>query len=312
MSIELKELKDEVKQINFIDDDKDMDSLSDEMSQVGFDTKVQEEVRAVLDHTEDKNSCFRFKLKFKKDTLWVDESNCDCEYLIREYLHATNPQLKMVYGFCRVSTKGQASALSISLDMQEAKILAQGRMMHRRVKMYKISESAYENIPKRFQEICDVAKQGDTIIVYRIDRLSRNIVGYFSLLEDLEKRGVHIYSQDENLWYSTDKLAFIQKILTANVESENLSKKMKRCIEFRKQRGDECLGGVKYGKMIVREKGGRIIVNPNPREIKVIKRIKRSPEHPKDIADMLNEEGLLKRGRKWTQGMIMTIKNGNF
>jgi DNA invertase Pin-like site-specific DNA recombinase len=134
-------------------------------------------------------------------------------------------------------------------------------------------------------------------------------VKYLSWLEDLNDRGVRIYSVEENMWYEEKKLDFIQGIVDANKESHMLSKRIRASIQHRRERGDECLGQVPFGKKLVwsQKKGCRVIVE-NPEEVKIMKEINKMAVRDcfgKDqIARVLNERGYRKRGRRWTAKMV--------
>jgi DNA invertase Pin-like site-specific DNA recombinase len=140
------------------------------------------------------------------------------------------------------------------------------------------------------------------------DRFGRNIVEYLTWLEDLNKRGVVIYIESTKTRYDINKVDFLQGILTAQKESDLLSTRIKRSIEYRKKRGDECIGSVPYGKTFAREPSGRLVVVDDEKALGVIKMIMSSRRPCECIADELNARGLFKKGRKWTTEMVRKYK----
>jgi DNA invertase Pin-like site-specific DNA recombinase len=90
--------------------------------------------------------------------------------------------------FCRVSTKEQTSCESTSLPLQEARLREAAELLNSdaRLVIHKISGSAYQRIPPQLVEVGEMTSSGDTIMVWRVDRLSRNIVDYLSWLEGFE------------------------------------------------------------------------------------------------------------------------------
>ena len=155
-----------------------------------------------------------------------NENDCNCEFSINSYLHSVG--ISTDYLVCRASTKKQSSCLSTSLEGQKKELLkfrnAHNRTTPRRTKIITISESAYKGIPRELQKVGESALKGDTICVWRVDRLSRNIILFTNWLEDLDKRQINIISYTERLSYSGHKLDFLEKILQAQKNLRRLEK----------------------------------------------------------------------------------------
>jgi DNA invertase Pin-like site-specific DNA recombinase len=49
----------------------------------------------------------------------------------------------------------------------------------------------------------DLAREGDTITVWRLDRLARSIRHLIEIAADLQKRGIHLRSLSDNIDTST-------------------------------------------------------------------------------------------------------------
>jgi DNA invertase Pin-like site-specific DNA recombinase len=288
----------------------------------------QFEVMKVINHKLVKNK-WVFMLQFADNSIeWVNDEDCNCEYIISNYLKSKTINCNTSYIICRVSTKEQAGSTHTSLEDQESEITNFVKKItnFKRIKVIKISKSAYKSIPEELQKIGEACKKDDGIFIWRIDRLSRNIVKYLSWLEDLNNRGVNIYSTSEDISYKKNKIDFIQSILDAQKEAQILGERVKLSNKRKRERGDQAIGSLPYGKKyrhITNEDGStkrKIVIN-NEVEMQIIKEInvlkadntgyssKCSKKNANQlIADDLNKRRKFKRGRRWTSGMINNTK----
>ena len=155
--------------------------------------------------------------------------------------------------------------------------------------------------------------EDDAILFWRVDRLSRNIVKSLSWMEDLDNRGVTLYSHNENITYKSNKLEFLQCVLDAQKEAKILGERVKLAYKRKRDRGDERVGSIPYGKKYKRvyDDDGNIIKNivvDHPEESSIIWRICRSNKKASEIANNLNNEGIYKRNKQWNRMMVMRIK----
>jgi DNA invertase Pin-like site-specific DNA recombinase len=286
------------------------------------ENKEELEVTRVSEHRISQDGVWQFKVHFKGELggTWIDDADCDCEKLIRAYFRqleaVSGNRIRTIYCICRVSSKNQTGPQHISLEAQEQRLL---HTVHRhyqqspllRVKMFKISSSAYHGIPTVLQRVGESADAGDAILTYRVDRLSRNIVKFLSFLEDLNDRGVQLYAQDENIWYHEKKLEFIQGILDANKESVIIGKRVKLSLESRRRRGDNVFGSVPFGYKTYRDKDNRVLKMRDVVEQNIVRRIERELVRglsSQEIANNLNAAGVKKRGRRWSAAMVLNTK----
>jgi len=304
------------------DSDTDSDDNSQEYTESHENTDLNNQpqlcvVKKIHDHSTDGHGNFKFLIQWSNDKNleWVNDSDCQCEDIISEYL--SNIGVTTKYLFCRVSSQNQAQTTSISLDAQEAELKHRlGIVLSHniRIKVYSISQSAYKSIPKDLQIIGEAARKGDAIMVWRVDRLSRNIINYLSWCESLDSRGVMIYSMENNITYSNNKHEFIQEIMNAQKEAIMLGDRIKMAIRHKIARGDEHIGSLVYGKKYNRisdpttGKTIKMTVVNDEDELKIIQEIKTSKTTPKYLANHLNLRGIKKKGRKWTPQMIQRIK----
>ena len=267
-----------------------------------------------------KKSGWSYLIKFKDGSQeWIPENNCNCENSINNYLHSIG--INTEYLVCRVSTKKQSSCLSTSLEGQEKELIKfRNSTKPKRTKIISINESAYKGIPRELKKIGEAALSGDTICVWRVDRLSRNIILFTNWLEDLDERGINIISYSENISYKRNKLDFLSKILQAQKESAAIGERVKMSYRRKRQRGDERVGGLPYGKRYKRKvtckpfntsrPKVRNIVVDNPVEQDIINKIlfSRCTYNDSEMAVVLNKRKMFKRGKKWNSRMIKRMR----
>jgi len=276
------------------------------------------EVSKIHNHRISIDGDWQFEVGWKgfRTREWVNDVDCKCEVEIANYLREKN--IHTAYLFCRVSTADQATAVNVSLKAQELELrfAVSSLPEFTRFKVYSISKSAYKNISPALAQIGYACLPGDGIFVWRVDRLSRNIVKYLDWLEDLNDRGVLIYSHQEKLTYSEKKLEFLQAVLDAQKESSLLGERVKMSYRLKRQRGDEKVGNLPYGKKYFKvlstehpsETLKKTVVD-NPDEMSIIDRIKakKAKFDPTLMAEQLNSEGLKKRGRKWNKMSVLRV-----
>ena len=281
------------------------------------DEYIEAEVKSVIGHRVLQGGRWEFSIKFAGGyTEWVPDDECSCEEKITAYLNTKAPEVKTIHIVCRVSTKSQTSCTSTSLEGQEKEIKdgISENSDNTRLRIHKISNSAYKGIPKTMRNIGHAVRRGDEIIVWRVDRLSRNIVLFMQWLEDLRKRGIEIKSQVEKLSYSKQRLEFIQKIVDAQKEAEALGQRIKLSYKQKRERGDDRIGGLPYGykyHRLMNRQGTQVVrkaVVAHRNEQSLLARIFASKDSASEIAEQLNFGGIFKRGRKWNRAMILRIR----
>jgi len=281
------------------------------------DEYIEAEVKSVIGHRVLQGGRWEFSIKFAGGyTEWVPDDECSCEEKITAYLNTKAPEVKTIHIVCRVSTKSQTSCTSTSLEGQEKEIKdgISENSDNTRLRIHKISNSAYKGIPKTMRNIGHAVRRGDEIIVWRVDRLSRNIVLFMQWLEDLRKRGIEIKSQVEKLSYSKQRLEFIQKIVDAQKEAEALGQRIKLSYKQKRERGDDRIGGLPYGykyHRLMNRQGTQVVrkaVVAHRNEQSLLARIFASKDSASEIAEQLNFGGVKKRGRKWNRAMILRIR----
>ncbi len=105
----------------------------------------------------------------------------------------------MLIGYARVSTDDQ------NLDLQRDALIQAGCL-----KLYEDKESGAKAERPGLLMALEVLRDGDTLVVWRLDRLGRSLKDLIALAEKLEKRGVALKSLQENIDTSSSggKLVF--------------------------------------------------------------------------------------------------------
>lgn len=298
-----------------------MKTPSSSNGNVYFEEKVekidQREVSEIVGHRVGADSLsYEFKVAWKgnKNQQWVSEKDCNCEFLISNYLKSIG--IHTAYLFCRVSTKDQAESTHLSLQAQEAELRqVASQAGYTRVRVYSISCSAYKGISQQLQVICEAAQKGDAIMVWRVDRLSRNIEECLGMIKEVHQKGVTLYSHNEKITYAENKIEFLQALLDAQKEAYILGQRVKLAVRRKRERGD-IIGSVPYGYMhhrIYTHDGlntEKIVKADNEIEKNIIKRISKEFKDRRSIEQIaygLNRSGIKKRGRKWSSAMVKKI-----
>lgn len=123
-------------------------------------------------------------------------------------------EMVMKYGYARVSTRGQATHGN-SLEEQVSRLKAEG--------CETIVEEQYTgtttNRPK-FSKMIDELKQGDTIVVTKLDRFARSAAEGSKVIKELQGRGVKVHVLNMGLIDDSNVGHLIANILFSFAEFE--------------------------------------------------------------------------------------------
>ena len=223
-----------------------------------------------------------------------------------------NHQPKRAFGYVRVSTEEQAEE-GISLRAQRSRIKAYAEAMGLRL----VRTYADEGISGRslerpgLQELLErvQGREGETIIVYRLSRLSRSTRDLLFLVEDAFIEGnTRLVSVSEHIDTETAMGRLFLTIMgaLAQMERELISERTRAVLNFKKERG-EILGSPPFGYRI----GDSNKLVPVAREIRVVQRILKWRAQKlsyQAIAEQLNEEGAkTKRGGSWYASTVRNV-----
>ena len=90
----------------------------------------------------------------------------------------------MIYGYARVSTKGQARDGN-SLEDQEQKLRQKGAEI-----IFRDSFTGTQKHRPELDKLLGVIKEGDTLVVTKLDRIARSTIGGIELVTELQEKGV--------------------------------------------------------------------------------------------------------------------------
>lgn len=134
------------------------------------------------------------------------------------------------FGYARVSTDDQ------SLDVQRAALKAAGCEMIREEKVSGASREGRDELAVLLEFI----REGDTLIVCKLDRLSRNTVDMLTIIQELGERGVGFKSLAEP-WADTTspagKLMITVFAGVAQFERDRLKERQREGIDAAKAKG---------------------------------------------------------------------------
>lgn len=120
----------------------------------------------------------------------------------------------MIYGYCRVSTKGQADGYS--LDAQEKEILAK----YDTAIIYKESYTGTKVDRPIFTKLISTLDKGDVLVVCKLDRFARNTVEGIEVVKGLFSKGVSIHILNIGLLEDTPMGRFFLTTMLAIAELE--------------------------------------------------------------------------------------------
>ena len=92
----------------------------------------------------------------------------------------------MIYGYARVSTKGQ-DKYGNGLEVQEKQLKENGA-----TKIFYESYTGTKKSRPKLDKLMAVLKEGDTVVVTKLDRIARSTVDGLAIVEELLAKGVTI------------------------------------------------------------------------------------------------------------------------
>lgn len=121
----------------------------------------------------------------------------------------------MIYGYCRVSSKGQARDGN-GLEAQEQRILEK----YADAKIYKESYTGTTVDRPVFKEVVAQLKENDMLVVAKLDRLARNTVEGIEIVKNIFKKKAAVHVLNVGLLEDTSMGQFFLTTLLAVAELE--------------------------------------------------------------------------------------------
>lgn len=176
----------------------------------------------------------------------TNETFLETENIVSKKIKMTTVQKVFIY--CRVSTKEQ------SLESQQyscEKFCQERNYIVTDVIREACSARKMKNQPKLLK--CLKENINTTIIVNSVDRFSRNVRECFKMCDIMKKNNINLISVTDQIDLSTayGQHAFRTRVSTAQLESDMISERTLRTIQYKRERGLSLTTRAKYGYKIV-------------------------------------------------------------
>lgn len=120
----------------------------------------------------------------------------------------------MIYGYARVSTKGQAKDGN-SLEAQEIALCSAGA-----IEIYADAFTGTKANRPELDKLLAVMQSGDTMVVTKLDRIARSATQGIALIQSLLDRGIVVHVLNMGLMDNTPTGKLIRNIMLAFAEFE--------------------------------------------------------------------------------------------
>jgi len=136
----------------------------------------------------------------------------------------------MLIGYARVSTENQ------TLDQQVDALLKYGIDMRN---IFQEQVSTRSKIRPQLDNVLNYLKEGDTLVVCKLDRLGRSVQHLIELMKYFEKNGVNFVSLSEKIDTSSAVGKMIFHVISAFAEFERdiISERTKEALDSVRKRG---------------------------------------------------------------------------
>ena len=207
-------------------------------------------------------------------------------------------------GYARVSTDRQAEH-GVSLEAQAEKIRAMAvvhnaELLDIIVDGGESAKSLQRPGIERLLALVD-AKKVDSVIVAKLDRLTRSVKDLCTLLERFERRGVALISVAESLDTSSAAGRLVLNIMTAvsQWEREAIGERTRDALRHKRTNGER-VGNIAYGYRLSGDGAHLERDDAEQAAIVAIRELRASGRTLRQIAKDLNQQGRrTRRGSEW-------------
>ncbi len=217
-------------------------------------------------------------------------------------------------GYTRVSTEGQAEK-GVSLEHQAERIRAYCE--YRGISLIAEIEDAglsggINRAREGFIDLLNRVEAGgiDVIVLYSLERLSRDMLTLLALERLLDEHNVELHTVDGQIDTSTPDgfMNFAMKAFLGEMERRQVKYRTRKAMEHKKAHG-QVVGSIPYGY----QRQGKDLI-PNLSEQAIIRAVNSMYQDGRRLVDMvahLNEQGKPTReGRPWTPQQIKRLIDG--
>jgi site-specific DNA recombinase len=218
--------------------------------------------------------------------------------------------MSKVIGYVRVSTKKQSND-GISIEAQKAKIKAWAELKNycdEDIEIYVDSGISGKRIGNRpaLKEAMNSLQKGDTLVVYSLSRLARNITDALGIYEYAHKNGsdLVLISDGIDTTGAAGKMIFTVVASIAEFEREQIKERISMALDHKRKKGEK-LGG-KYPPFGYDNQDGLLIKNKTEQEIlSLMSQLNEQGYSYQKIADTLNQRKIkTKRGCEWKKHYV--------
>ena len=219
-------------------------------------------------------------------------------------------------GYVRVSTEKQAEQ-GVSLEAQEAKIRAMATVHSAELAEVIVDggESAKSLNRPGMAKLLAMVDAGEirTVIVAKLDRLTRSVKDLCELLERFERRGVSLVSVAESLDTGSAAGRLVLNIMTAvsQWEREAIGERTRDALRHKRSQGQRT-GNIPYGSRLAGD-GAHLEADPAEQEaLKHIRELRGQGASLRRIAAALNHRAYrTRRGTPWRlESVARALKRG--
>lgn len=215
-------------------------------------------------------------------------------------------------GYLRVSTEQQADS-GLSLEAQRAKVIALAELQDLELVEIIVDKAESAKSLKRpgmdrLLELVD-RREVETVVCYKLDRLTRSVRDLGELLERFERRGVSLVSVSESLDTGTAAGRLVLNVMAsvAQWEREAIAERTREALQVKKAKGQR-VGTIPFG---FRVNGDGATLEEHIGEQKILKRIhrhRRAGQSLRRIAEQLNIAGFTTRsGTAWRHEYVYNL-----
>lgn len=120
----------------------------------------------------------------------------------------------MIYGYARVSTKGQA-LYGNGLDVQEQEIRSAGAE-----KIYSEAYTGTKAHRPELEKLLEVLQPGDTVVVTKLDRVARNTKDGIEIIDKINDKGCKLHILNMGMFDNTPTGRLMKNVMLAFAEFE--------------------------------------------------------------------------------------------
>ena len=222
--------------------------------------------------------------------------------------------MKNVVAYVRVSTDGQVGEDKFGIEAQKNKIMEYCAKNDMQVSEWYVDEGesgAKESRPQLdrllFGEIANPPVEA--VVVYKSDRISRDMKFYFYYMMLLEKKGIALVSASEPVVDDETGLGNIYRALmmfVAEQERKNITRRTNSGRTIKAAKGGYSCGKPPFGYKV--ENKGLVIVEEEANAVALIFKLRNNGATYQQIMDKMNSEGWkTKSGGKFAISTIQVI-----